>query len=325
MEQQLYTIPKIELHCHLDGSVSIALLKQLALEQGISLNEQNLYVDQNCENLEQYLRCFDEIQKVLQTADSLQRSVVDVAAQAVEDNVKYIEIRFAPLFHMEQGLSIDETIQAVVAGAKRAMSQYDIKINILVCAMRQHSNAVNKDLFNHVLQNDNTHIAGIDFAGPEAAFPPERIEEAAQYGVAKGLNLTLHAGECGCIHNVVESIKLGAKRIGHGVAINNDEQVLAEVKAQQVLLEICPKSNIQTRAIKDVAELNLPYLVSQDIPFLINTDNRTVTQTTLLAEYDLLLKAQQLTMEDIANINKNAVKHTFLSPQEQEALRQKMK
>ncbi|GAA6817719.1 adenosine deaminase [Helicobacter pylori] len=325
MEQQLYTIPKIELHCHLDGSVSIDLLKQLSLEQDISLNEHNLYVDQNCENLEQYLRCFDEIQKVLQTADSLQRSVVDVAAQAVEDNVKYIEIRFAPLFHMEKGLSIDETIQAVVEGAKQAMSQYDIKINILVCAMRQHSHAVNKDLFNHVLQGDSTHIAGIDFAGPEAAFPPEKIQEAAQYGVEKGLNLTLHAGECGCIHNVVQSIKLGAKRIGHGVAINNDAQVLAEVKTQQVLLEICPNSNIQTQAIKDVRELNIPYLVSHGIPFLINTDNRTVTQTTLLAEYDLLLESQQLTMKDIENINKHAVKHTFLTPNEQEELLQKMK
>lgn len=325
MEQQLYTIPKIELHCHLDGSVSIALLKQLALEQGITLNEQNLQVDQNCENLEEYLRCFDEIQKVLQTADSLQRSVIDVASQVVKDNVKYIEIRFAPLFHMEKGLSINETIQAVIAGAKLAMTQYNIKINILVCAMRQHSNAINIDLFDHVLQADNEHIAGIDFAGPEAAFPPEAIREAAQYGVEKGLNLTLHAGECGCIYNVVESIKLGAKRIGHGVAINNDQQVLEEVKAQQVLLEICPRSNLQTQAISDVSELNLPYLLSNGVPFLINTDNRTVTQTTLIAEYDLLLKAQQLTMQDIEAINKNAVNHTFLSTEEREELRLIMK
>lgn len=325
MEQQLYTIPKIELHCHLDGSVSIALLKQLALEQDISLNEQNLQVDHNCENLEDYLCCFDEIQKVLQTADSLRRSVVDVASQAVQDNVKYIEIRFAPLFHMEKGLSINETIQAVIEGAKQAMSEYDITINILVCAMRQHSNEVNIDLFNHLLQVDDKRIVGIDFAGPEAAFPPESIQEAAQYGVEKGLNLTLHAGECGCIHNVVESIKLGAKRIGHGVAINNDEQVLEEVKAQQVLLEICPRSNLQTQAIKDVAELNLPYLMSKNVPFLINTDNRTVTQTTLIAEYDLLVKAQQLTMKDIETINYNAVDHTFLSMEDKADLRLKMK
>ena len=127
----------------------------------------------------------------------------------------------------------------------------------------------------------------------------------------KGFNLTLHAGECGCMHNVMESIRLGAKRIGHGVAINQDEVALQEVKAQNILLEMCPKSNIQTKAIQDLSDLNLPYLLQEEIPFLINTDNRTVTQTSLNEEYQLLLEHHLITLDQIETINQNAINFAF--------------
>ncbi|PCT85457.1 adenosine deaminase, partial [Listeria monocytogenes] len=248
------------LHCHLDGSTSVELIRQLAVEQGVNLNEEHLFVSSNCESLDEYLQCFDEILKVLQTPDALRRAVVDVAQQAQRDNVKYIEIRFAPRFHMELGLTLTEVLEAVEEGVQEAIHTLDIQVNLLVCAMRQHETGDNKALFDFVQKYDSKVIKGVDFAGPEAAVPPNDIASPIQYALDQGFNLTLHAGECGCKQNVIESIKLGAKRIGHGVAINQDEIALQFVKAQDVLLEMFPKSNIQTKAIADLKELNLPYL-----------------------------------------------------------------
>ncbi len=324
MKKCIQDISKVELHCHLDGSVSSGLIKQLAAEQQIPLIEDNLIVSEACESLDEYLQCFDEILKVLQTTDSLKRAVVDVVNQADRDNVKYIEIRFAPMLHMEKGLGLPEIFEAVEAGVETAVASTGIKVNLLVCAMRQQDATVNTVLFDYLQQRNSQFVCGIDFAGPEAPFPPNTIETQIEYGVNKGFNLTLHAGECGCMHNVMESIRLGAKRIGHGVAINQDEVALQEVKAQNILLEMCPKSNIQTKAIQDLSDLNLPYLLQEEIPFLINTDNRTVTQTSLNEEYQLLLEHHLITLDQIETINQNAINFAFLPENERQHIKSKL-
>ncbi|PHK48492.1 adenosine deaminase [Staphylococcus edaphicus] len=324
MNKSIEAIAKVELHCHLDGSTSVELIRQLADEQGINLDESKLFVSSQCDSLDDYLQCFDEILKVLQTKDSLKRAVVDVAKQACKDNVKYIEVRFAPLFHMHQGLTLTEVLEAVEIGVKEAVNTLDIDVNILICAMRQHSAEQNQALFDFIHKHDHEAICGIDFAGPEVGFPTEHIEDTIRYGLDKGFNLTLHAGECGCIHNVIEGIKLGSRRIGHGVAINQDKQLLQFVKDNDILLEICPKSNIQTKAITNLEDLNLPYLLELDTPILINTDNRTVTQTSLIEEYELLVHHHLITLEQIAYINKKAVNYTFLTEAEKRALLLKM-
>ena len=324
MDQSIKDIPKIELHCHLDGSVSKHLIRQLAQEQRIHLNEDCLTVQEDCESLEAYLKCFDEVLKVLQTADSLKRAVIDVAQQAYEDNVKYMEIRFAPLLHMEQGMTLLDVLKAVEAGVNIIQDTLHMKVNILICAMRQHASSVNKQLFDDVSIYNSDKVCGIDFAGPEVGFPPYEIQDTIQYGLEKGMNLTLHAGECGCIHNVLETIKIGVKRIGHGVAANLDETVLKEVKAKDVLLEICPKSNLQTKAIETLSQINIPYLLNNDIPFIINTDNRMVTQTSLNEEYTLLLKHQLINVKQIQYINKRAVQYAFLTEEEKGQVLQSM-
>ncbi|NWK85001.1 adenosine deaminase [Staphylococcus sp. GSSP0090] len=324
MNKAIEEIAKVELHCHLDGSTSFELIRQLAEEQGVNLDESKLFVSSQCDGLDDYLQCFDEILKVLQTKDSLKRAVVDVAKQAYKDNVKYIEIRFAPLFHMDQGLTMTEVLEAVASGIDEARHTVGIGVNLLICAMRQHHAEQNQALFDFIHKHNHEAIRGIDFAGPEVGFPTETIEDTIKYGLDLGFNLTLHAGECGCIHNVIEGIKLGSKRIGHGVAINQDKAALQFVKENDVLLEMCPKSNIQTKAITGLKALNLPYLLEHGIPFLINTDNRTVTQTSLNEEYELLMKNELMTLEQIKHINKRAVRYAFLTEDEKMNLLLKM-
>ncbi|WP_281512747.1 adenosine deaminase [Mammaliicoccus vitulinus] len=318
-------ISKTELHCHLDGSVSIELIQQLAREQQVNINIEDIQVDQACESLDEYLKSFDTILKVLQTKDSLEKAVIDVAQQAHHDNIKYIEIRFAPLFHMDKGLNLKEILEAVNNGATKAESLYQIKVNMLVCGMRHHENKTNIDLFTEVnaLKNETRHVVGFDFAGPEEAFPTSAIQEAIQYSNHSNSHLTLHAGECGCIHNIIEGIELGARRIGHGVAAISDDTALEYIKNRNVLLEICPTSNLQTKAIQTLAELNIRKLIEQDIPFNINTDNRTVSSTNLNTEYELLYNHNLMTIDEIKDINIKAIEHAFLSDNEKENLKSK--
>ncbi|WP_016913068.1 adenosine deaminase [Mammaliicoccus vitulinus] len=318
-------ISKTELHCHLDGSVSIELIQQLAREQQVNINIEDIQVDQACESLDEYLKSFDTILKVLQTKDSLEKAVIDVAQQAHHDNIKYIEIRFAPLFHMDKGLNLKEILEAVNNGATKAESLYQIKVNMLVCGMRHHENKTNIDLFTEVnaLKNETRHVVGFDFAGPEEAFPTSAIQEAIQYSSHSSSHLTLHAGECGCIHNIIEGIELGARRIGHGVAAISDNTALEYIKNRNVLLEICPTSNLQTKAIQTLDELNIRKLIEQDIPFNINTDNRTVSSTNLNTEYELLYNHNLMTIDEIKDINVKAIEHAFLSDNEKENLKSK--
>ncbi|MBM6629522.1 adenosine deaminase [Mammaliicoccus vitulinus] len=318
-------ISKTELHCHLDGSVSIELIQQLARDQQVNINIEDIQVDQACESLDEYLKSFDTILKVLQTKDSLEKAVIDVAQQAHHDNIKYIEIRFAPLFHMDKGLNLKEILEAVNNGANKAESLYQIKVNMLVCGMRHHENKTNIDLFTEVnaLKNETRHVVGFDFAGPEEAFPTSAIQEAIQYSNHSSSHLTLHAGECGCIHNIIEGIELGARRIGHGVAAISDNTALEYIKNRNVLLEICPTSNLQTKAIQTLDELNIRKLIEQDIPFNINTDNRTVSSTNLNTEYELLYNHNLMTIDEIKDINIKAIEHAFLSDNEKENLKSK--
>ncbi len=313
MKAVLKQIPKLELHCHLDGSVSVDYLKTQSEKQQVRIDINKVTVDQNCQSLAEYLQSFDEILKVMQTQESLIEAVIDVSRQANEDGVKYIEIRFAPAFHQSLGLETIEILDAVCEGAQQAEAQFDLDVRLLVCGMKHHSMATNQAIFDHLGVNASItkYIVGVDLAGDEASSPTEAHEALIQYAKSKNLNITLHAGECGCVKNVYDAIQYGARRIGHGVAIFQDEQALSWVKEHDVLLEFCPNSNLQTKAIDTLATLDLPKLMEQEVAFLINTDNRTVTQTTLMDEYALLLEHRLLDMADIQKINYGAIDYSF--------------
>ncbi|ELH0986049.1 adenosine deaminase [Staphylococcus pseudintermedius] len=324
MNAELKGIPKLELHCHLDGSVSLEYLEKQSQQQGIPIQIDKVTVDQHCQSLAEYLQSFDEILKVMQTRISLIDAVVDVAEQAVHDGVKYIEIRFAPAFHQGQGLEIDDILKAVCKGASLAEQTFGIKVRMLICGMKHHSDEMNRAIFDS-LRDDETleaYIVGVDLAGDEAASPTTEHEALIQYAQQQGLNITLHAGECGCAKNVYDAVRFGAQRIGHGVAALQDDDVLATVKAKDVLLEFCPKSNLQTKAIKSLDSFDLQRLLKENIAFLINTDNRTVTQTNLLDEYALLLEHKLLNWEDIVRINFKAIDYTFANSSTKQWLKQ---
>ncbi|WP_225744878.1 adenosine deaminase [Marinilactibacillus sp. Marseille-P9653] len=310
----IHKLPKVELHCHLDGSVPINLLKEMALEQGMDEKiMDNVRAPEDCEDLKDYLSCFDVILSVLQTEENLKRAVYAVIEEAHKENVRYLEIRFAPLLHLAKKMTPKQAITAVSEGVAKAQEDFPIHVNILICGLRKDSEEENTQLFEAVYELKAAHVVGVDIAGDEAQYPNEYVEKSIGYAGENHFQITMHSGECGCARNVLTAMHLGATRIGHGVAIQNDLEVLKEVRDRNVLLEMCPTSNVQTRAVKSWADYPLRFFLDQGIPVSINTDNRTVSNTTLTDEFMLCVKHCQLTHQEMKKITLNSVEHSFAS------------
>ncbi|MBO0411288.1 adenosine deaminase [Enterococcus hulanensis] len=320
-KEMIRSLPKIELHCHLDGSVQIKTLEKLAVKAGVPLESlTKVIAPKKCQHLKEYLESFDCILPLLQSEENLAIAAYDLIEQASEDNICYLEIRFAPLLHQEHGLSIEQILRAVCHGIQLAQEQFAVQTNLLISALRHHSAAANKQLIDAIKQLNSEKIVGFDFAGDEQAVTNETIKATADYMLASGLELTLHSGECGCAQNVVEAIRLGASRIGHGVAIKDDPATMDCCAEKGTLLELCPTSNIQTNAIKEWTDYPLRTFLEHHVKCCINTDNRTVSQTTLTEEYSLLAKYCQLSYPEMKTLNLNAIEGAFASPRLKEQL-----
>lgn len=291
-QEIVHQLPKVELHCHLDGSVPMKTLKKLAEKQqfNMSLLDQ-VVAPAKCHDLEDYLKSFDITLQLMQTYEQLEESAYATAEAAALENVRYLELRFAPNLHTEAGMTVSEVIAAISEGIQRAMQQYNIRVNLLVCGMRQYSNEENMAMLSQVMKTEESLVVGFDMAGPEPDKANDHIEPLTAFAQEE-LQITLHSGECGCAHNVAQAIRLGAKRIGHGIAIQRDEDVQELCAEAGTVIELCPTSNIQTNAVNSWNEYPLLDFLDKGIKCCINTDNRTVSDTTLTREYMLL--AEQL-------------------------------
>lgn len=317
----IQALPKVELHCHLDGSVSMATLKKLAIKDGYPLeNLQKAQAPKKCANLQAYLDSFDAVLPLLQSEENLRMAAFDLIEQVAKENVRYIEIRFAPLLHTRAGLSLAQVMTAVLKGIRLAQEQYEVRANLLVCALRHHENERNLQMVHEIAALQQAQIVGFDYAGDERDALGHR-KAVVQAAKAHQLQITLHAGECGCAHHVVEAVQLGATRIGHGVAIKDDLAAIELCKAKNVLLELCPTSNLQTNAIDCIEHYPFPYFLAQELKMAINTDNRTVSNTTLTKEYQLLVTHFQLTLAQMKQLNVDAIDASFADEETKKAVK----
>ncbi|AXY26037.1 adenosine deaminase [Suicoccus acidiformans] len=312
MEKYIEAMPKAELHCHLDGSVPMATLQELATEAGLPSDYvDGVRVPDKCEDLADYLKSFDVILPLLQSKGNLERATYAIIAEVALENVKYLELRFAPLLHQEEGLSLEEIFQAVEAGIERGQRDYDVNVNLLVCCMRHHDEATNLALVEAVANLNPNLVVGFDFAGNEVDGANDHIQPITDQIHQQGYQLTLHSGECGCGHNIAQAVRLGSKRVGHGTAIKDDPALMALAQEQALMIEMCPTSNYQTNAVKTYEELPLLALLERDIPVSINTDNRTVSNTNLTQEFKKVQQLFNLSKEHLDRLSLNAIRHSF--------------
>ncbi|WP_242257899.1 adenosine deaminase [Streptococcus thoraltensis] len=329
-EKIFHTLAKTELHCHLDGSLSLGAIRQLAGMAQISLPSHDeelrtlVTAPEQTESLLDYLTVFDFIRPLLQTKEALRLAAYDVAAQAAQENVLYMEIRFAPELSRDQGLTALETVEAVLEGIKEAEVEFGIVAKVLVCGLKQSPREETQDIFAEVASLAQKGLVGFDFAGNEADFPTKALEGAIKETQALGLPLTLHAGECGCVANVAHAIQLGISRIGHGTALLKDRKTMEEVVQSGTTIEMCLTSNLQTRAARTLADFPYQALYDLGANITINTDNRTVSDTNLTKEYALFAQHFGTSKADFYHFNQNAIRASFTSEKEKDELLKKL-
>ncbi|HGC7619872.1 TPA: adenosine deaminase [Streptococcus agalactiae] len=326
----LKELAKAELHCHLDGSLSLPAIRKLANMADIILpssdKELRKYViaPAQTESLVDYLKTFEFIRPLLQTKEALRFAAYDVARQAALENVIYIEIRFAPELSMDKGLTASDTVLAVLEGLADAQKEFNIVARALVCGMRQSSHKTTKDIIKHIVDLAPKGLVGFDFAGDEFSYPTDSLVDLIQEVKRSGYPMTLHAGECGCAKHIADSLNLGIKRMGHVTALTGQRDLIKRFVEEDAVAEICLTSNLQTKAASSIQSFPYQELYDAGGKITINTDNRTVSDTNLTKEYSLFVTYFGTKIEDFLVFNQNAVKASFTSDSEKDTLLHKL-
>jgi adenosine deaminase len=313
-------LPKTDLHCHLDGSLRLRTVLDLAHEQKVKLPAGDedklfklLYPGDTCNSLEDYLKGFDITLAVLQTEASLYRAAYELAEDAARENVRLLEVRYAPMLHMRAGLRLTSIVEAVLAGLRDAKRKYRIRYGLILCGIRSASPEWSLRTAELCVAYKNRGVVGFDLAGAEYNFPAKDHKRAFQLILDNNVNCTAHAGEAYGPESIAQSIHYcGAHRIGHGVRLREDGDLLNYVNDHRIPLEICPSSNVQTRACESFEAHPLPFYFNYGLRVTINTDNRLITDTTVSKELWHCHKAYGFSLADIKEIIVGGFKSAFL-------------
>ncbi|WP_321330173.1 adenosine deaminase [uncultured Ilyobacter sp.] len=327
------SLPKIELHCHLDGSIRPLSVMEIAKKDGIELSTYDLdeikaqmIAPTNCKDLGEYLTRFSLPGLVMQSKENLIRVTSELMEDAAKENVKYIEIRFAPQLHTHRGLTVEEVISSVIEGMKIGEKKFQINGNIILCCMRNFDVEKAFEVVEKGREFLGRGVVGIDLCANENRGFCEVFQEPMKLAKEYGYRITIHAGETGIGENVRDAVELlGAERIGHGVFIKDCPEAYEIVKKQGVTLEMCPTSNIQTRAVNKISEHPVYRFQNNGIMVTLNTDNRTVSNTSLEKEISLVSREFHMTYEGYKEIYYNSVRASFASETLKENLMKFMK
>ncbi len=317
-------MPKTDLHCHLDGSVRIDTVIDLAKKQNIKLPtddkkelEQLLAPGLKCKSLVEYLRPFDITLSVMQEAEALTRTAFELAEDAAKENIWYLEVRYSPVLHTRNGLKLTEIVDAVLAGLKAAEKKYSIKTGVLICGMRNINPETSLTLAELAMAYKNQGVVGFDLAGAEESYPAKHHREAFYLILNNNINCTAHAGEAYGPESIHQALHYcGAHRIGHGTRLKEDGDLLNYVNDHRIPLEICLTSNIQTKAATSYETHPLKFYYDYGLRVTINTDNRLISQTTLTDELYLAAKYANWNMADLKNVIVSGFKSAFMPMRE---------
>jgi len=316
---KLRQLPKAELHCHLDGSVRPSTLLDLARESRVQMPKHTpeelaefMRVD-DARTLEDYLRRFDVTVSVMQTEEALERIAYELAEDAAEDGVRYIEVRNAPILNVVRGLTLVQAIEAPLRGLRRAEKEFGVIGRFIVCALRNFTPEDSLAMAQLAVEFKNEGVVAFDLAGGEKGNPAARHVEAFRYAREHNLAVTVHAGEGDGAESVREAVHIcGANRIGHGTRLIEDPELTQYVNDRRIALEICLTSNVQTRVADSYEAHPLREYFDRGLNVTLNTDNRLMSGTTLTDEYVHAAEHLGFTVDELAGIALNGFESAFL-------------
>jgi len=326
----IHSWPKAELHSHLDGAMRLETMLEEADRQG----KMDLLPAQTLEGLQKelekvdhsadlwdYLAWFKYTIGLMQSQEVLSRVAFEMAADFALENVRWLEIRYGPVLHTAEGLSMEAVMEAVLDGLRRAETAYGIKSGVIVCALRDRfveASVAQAELAERFLGRG---VVGFDLAGGEAGNPAKQHLNAFYHARNHLLNLTVHAGESWGPESIRQALFFcGAHRIGHGVTLVEDPDLLRFVVDRQIPLEVCPTSNVQTRVVPSYEKHPLKTLADAGVAVTINTDSRLFSHTTSSGELWLAHSRCGLSVEQVQEAALNGFRHAFLPFAERQAM-----
>lgn len=305
-------MPKLDLHCHLDGSLTTDFVRQiLDLEETVQKTEEQMYAPENCQSLTEYLRCFDLPIMCLQTPEHITSAVLNVIHQAAAENVLYLEIRFAPTFSVNSSQNYSAICEAAIEGCKQGLMQYGVHSSIILCAMRHLDLDTNLSVLKIAREYLGNGVCALDLAGDESKFSNELFSDLFLEAKRLEMPMTIHSGECGSDKNVEIALEVGAKRVGHGIALRKNPNLISKCKEKRLGLELCPTSNYQTGAVQTTESYPLKDFLNFGLLASVNTDNRTVSQTNSTKELELSCKKFEINEKDLRTLYQNSVEISF--------------
>lgn len=316
MVDDIKNMPKVELHLHLDGSVNVNTVSEL-LKLSLEDVKNKMIVKGECQSLTEYLTKFDLPISLMQTKENLKRVSMELALNLKKENVIYAEIRFAPAFHIKQGLSYDDVVTSVIEGLN---SVKEVKTNVILCMMRNLDKSANLKTLEIAKKYLNRGVCAVDLAGDEIKYPIEDYKILFNYAKMNNIPFTIHAGETSSAKEVKTAINYGAKRIGHGIKAIDDLNVINLIKGNNILLEICPTSNVQTNVVGAYEKHPVLKLFDLGVDLSISTDNNTVSNVSITEEYIKLNKYFKFNIDDFKKMNVNAISHAFITEEEKDEL-----
>ncbi len=306
-------LPKIELHCHLDASVRVATVAELGQELGLALPNplrDALVAPEVCLDLADYIRRIDLALEVMQRPGHLERIAREFVEDLAADGVIYGEVRFAPQLHTRAGLSMQQVLDAVHAGLTSGAASSRARVGLIVCCLR-HQPQLSKDLARLAADNPDK-VCALDLAGDEARYGGAPHKAAFELAREAGLRRTVHAGGAAGSPSVWEALQsLGAERIGHGTRAEEEAGLVNEIKRRAITLEMCPRSNVQTRAVPRFELHPIDRLVKQGVRVTVSTDARTVSDTSVTAEFEGLNRQWGWGLEEFWNCQRHAAEAAF--------------
>jgi adenosine deaminase len=323
----LRRLPKAELHCHLDGSVRPDTLIELGREykQPMPRDDADALRDymrvDDARSLEDYLARFDVTLSVMQSAEALERIAYELAIDAAADGVRYLEVRYAPVLNIRNGLTLAEAVEAPLRGLERAERDGGAMSRVIICGLRHMSPDVSIELARLAVGYKHRGVVGFDLAGGELGNPASPHSAAFLYAREHDLACTCHAGEGADASSVREAVHVcGANRIGHATRLFEDESLTQYVNDRRIALEICLTSNVQTRAVESYQEHPLRQYFDRGMNVVLNTDNRLMSGTTLTDEYAHAATTLGFSFDELCEIALNGFASAFIPWEERERL-----
>ena len=314
----------IDLHIHLDGSLSFDMVRKLAALQNMKqYNNEELFpkmvAPKDCQDLNDYLTKFDYPLQLLQTREALELCTYELLKLQQKQGLSYSEIRFAPQLHLQNGLTQEEVVEAVLRGRQKFQQELEsmtgqissesgtiMHSGIILCCMRGAEDKLNYKTVEVASVYKDKGIILLDLAGAEALFPTKNYKDLFRYAESLKVPYTIHAGEADGPESIWYALEFGAKRIGNCVRCTEDEMLMKRLAKDQIPLELCPTSNLNTKIFERIEDYPIPKLLDAGIKITINTDNMTVSDTTLARELKLVKGTFHLSEEEMAGLEKNA-------------------